>query len=556
MFCRFWLATCSKDHTSRLWHHSASGWQCKAVCTGHTEAVSALAISQFHATYASRKAFMITGAADRVIKKFSLPLHTFTTEGPSAKILSVFSARAHEKDINCIALSPNDQIAATASQDKLIKLWNTEDLSVLATLKGHKRGVWKVMFSPVDKVLLSCSGDRTMKLWSVVDYTQLRTIEGHSASVLNAIYVNYSTQIMSCAADGLVRLNTVKTGECEHTADEHADRVWALAALPMNMNSSLLGVENKGESGKVEEERLGTKFICSGGSDGRLVLWKDMTVEEEQKRIEEEEGRLVIEQQLNNHMSLKRYKQAIQAALSLNMSNKLLQIFTAILEEENTAVVLDRNNVNMFNTIWSKRLDQYVKEWSEDEIKKIVVLMKEWNANSRYCYICQILIHSLFRHAQCDKLMSLSEFKEALPALLAYTDRHYQRINRLSEASFLLEYVAGLASIPIAVIPNGSSQMAEESVVDNATEGILIAENSKSDQASPAKVGKVNLVSGSEDEQEEKGVAAEPTHDSLASDVEEAPATASKRKRTKKTLVEEPPTPDTRKSSRAKKARV
>lgn len=137
---------------------------------------------------------MVTGAGDKILKRWALPLHSFqsalssTTKKSSTAnaelkcwtITPSHNIRGHDNDINSIAISPNDSLIASGSHDKTIRLWNSEDLTTVATLKGHKRQVWKVLFSPIDKVLLSTSADRTMKLWSIVDYSCLKTFEGNS----------------------------------------------------------------------------------------------------------------------------------------------------------------------------------------------------------------------------------------------------------------------------------------------------------------------------------------------------------------------------------------
>jgi U3 small nucleolar RNA-associated protein 13 len=79
-----------------------------------------------------------------------------------------------------------------------------------------------------------------------------------------------------------VRLWTIRSGECENTFDEHENRVWALAVSP--------------DGGFV-----------SGGSDGKIVMWTDVTEAEERVRVEALEHTLLAEQQLNNDMKHKRY---------------------------------------------------------------------------------------------------------------------------------------------------------------------------------------------------------------------------------------------------------
>lgn len=258
----------------------------------HTDAIGAVMVSQKPAGYASKQAFVVTGATDKVLKKWPMPVHAFPgvvaaassgKKGP-VPLKSSHSVRAHEKDINCIAVPPNDSIIASASHDKTIRIWRASDLFALATLRGHKRGVWCIRFSPVDRELLSCSGDRTIKTWSLVDFSCTRSFEGHGASVLSVGYIREGQQIISTSTDGIVKLWTIRTGECEATMDEHEDRIWALATG-----------DGRGDA------------FFTGGSDSALQLWVDTTERVEAEQLKERERVLLMEQQMQNDIRDKKY---------------------------------------------------------------------------------------------------------------------------------------------------------------------------------------------------------------------------------------------------------
>ena len=97
-------------------------------------------------------------------------------------------------------------------------------------------------------------------------------------------------QLLSGSADGLIRLWTIRSGECEATFDRHANRIWAIAA---------------------SDNVCMDDMFLSGGSDSQIYLWRDVTVEEENKKLEKVEEMLVMEQGLMNDMRGKRYGKVI-----------------------------------------------------------------------------------------------------------------------------------------------------------------------------------------------------------------------------------------------------
>ena len=91
---------------------------------GHADAVGAVCISQRQATYQSKIAFMISGAGDKILKRWPLTDSTFVqtsvsmSSNESAEILKLgvsHNVRGHDKDINTLAVSPNDAMTASGT---------------------------------------------------------------------------------------------------------------------------------------------------------------------------------------------------------------------------------------------------------------------------------------------------------------------------------------------------------------------------------------------------------------------------------------------------------
>uniref|UniRef100_A0A672Z3B4 U3 small nucleolar RNA-associated protein 13 C-terminal domain-containing protein n=1 Tax=Sphaeramia orbicularis TaxID=375764 RepID=A0A672Z3B4_9TELE len=221
------FASCAKDRSVRVWQMDADSGQVHCVARGssHTNAVGSITCSRMTAS------FIVSGSQDCTVKVWDLPADLSTTGTDVYELTVRATEKAHDKDVNSVAVSPNDKLLASGSQDRTAKLWSLAgegSLSLLGVFRGHRRGVWAVCFSPVDQVLATSSADGTTKLWGLQDFSCLKTFEGHDASVLKVIFVSRGTQLLTSGSDGLVKLWTIKTNECVKTLDAHQDKVWGL----------------------------------------------------------------------------------------------------------------------------------------------------------------------------------------------------------------------------------------------------------------------------------------------------------------------------------------
>lgn len=291
-------------------------------------------------------------------------------------IKSLITRKAHESDINSIAVSPNDQLIASASQDKLIKLWDSKELQLLNTFKGHKRGIWSIEFSTIDKCLVSSSSDKTIKIWSLNDYSCLKTFEGHTGSVLKVSFISKGMQLISTGSDGLVKLWTIKTNECVNTFEKHEDKIWALAC------------KDDGDC------------IVTGGADSLLSIWNDKTELIHQEKEKEKETILLKQQELSNLLLSKEYRKAIAIAFELDQPYRILSIFKQLLfdsEEpaESKAIISD-----------------VIMNFDDKTLSKCLFYIRDWNTAISNVLLSQQILFFIFQSFPPAKLLKLPSFKQ------------------------------------------------------------------------------------------------------------------------------------------------
>ncbi|XP_031380718.1 transducin beta-like protein 3 [Punica granatum] len=381
----------SKDSSVRLW--DCDRRCCIGVGIGHMGAVAAVAFSK------RERKFFVSGSSDRTLKVWSLDDTSDGAEEP-ASLKAKAVVAAHDKDINSIAISPNDGLVCSGSQDRTACVWKLPDLVSVVVLRGHKRGIWSVEFSPVDKCVITASGDKTVKIWSIPDGSCLRTFEGHTSSVLRASFLTRGTQFVSCGADGLVKLWAVRTNECIATYDQHEDKVWAVA------------VGRK------------TEILATGGSDAIVNLWYDSTASDKEEAFRKEEEGVLKGLELDNAVADTDYTKAIQIAFELRRPHKLFELFAEICRKKEARELIERA----------------LSSLGKEDVNKLLEYAREWNTKPKMCHVAQSLLFEVFKIFPPSEIIKIKGIGELLEGLIPYSQRHFSRIDRLVRSTYLLDY--------------------------------------------------------------------------------------------------------------------
>jgi U3 small nucleolar RNA-associated protein 13 len=198
------IATGSKDSNIRLWN-SATG-KVLTVLTGHVEAITALCCCPSSNILFSGSTDLTWKAWD--LRKFFKALDKGINDAPCR---ALYTVKAHEKDINGLAISPNGIMLASASQDKHVKMWAASDGKLLHTCSGHKRGIWCVAFSTVDRILASGSADSCIRIWNTDTGECIKSLQVDSSAFdLSAALVYPET--FSQATSSVVRVAFMSAG--------------------------------------------------------------------------------------------------------------------------------------------------------------------------------------------------------------------------------------------------------------------------------------------------------------------------------------------------------
>ena len=289
------------------------------------------------------------------------------------------------------------------------KEWDVHSGETIGVLKGHKRGLWDITFCEYDKILATSSGDKLVKIWLLNDFTCQKTLEGHTNSVQRVHFINKSAQVISAGADGLVKVWDLKNEEALKTLDGHDNRIWAL---------------------DVQED--GEQYVTAD-ADGRITYWTDNSEELAAAESALAAEKVEQEQKLSNYINNNDWLNAFLLALTLDHPMRLYTVLKKSIGQQQDPEL----NLGLL------QIEETIAKLDNLQILKLFQRTREWNVNLKSFEVAQKLLKTLLQIFATERLMEIKGINTIIDGILAYSERHFGRVESVLEDSFMLDWVVG-----------------------------------------------------------------------------------------------------------------
>jgi len=180
----------------------------------------------------------------------------------------------HEGGVNTMALSYDEAILATGSDDHTVRLWTTmtDECECIGVLVGHEDYVNCVLIE--DTYVLSGSADKTIRKWDMATCSCVAVLEGHESTVNRIICTG--DFIFSSSYDRTARCWDFETCEFVREYRGHLRAVYPLLYIPApDDEESNPNPNNDDESSTFKED-----ILVTGSADFTAIAWSFETAEQ------------------------------------------------------------------------------------------------------------------------------------------------------------------------------------------------------------------------------------------------------------------------------------
>ena len=74
-------------------------------------------------------------------------------------------------------------------------------------------------------------------------------------------------------------------------------------------------------------------------------------------------------------------------------------------------------------------------------LKQCLEYIRDWNTNAKHCEEAQLLLRMILERYSPQRIASIPGVSSLLEAIEAYSIRHFHRLQKLHQASYVVDYV-------------------------------------------------------------------------------------------------------------------
>ena len=163
----------------------------------------------------------------------------------------------HSSSVNSVAFSPSNQLLASGSSDKSIKVFNILKQSLEHEFTGHTNSVQSVMFNRSSHLIVSGSSDNSIIIWNLYSKSIEFQLKGHNSGINVVCFDKDSKYIAS--ASNCIKIWSVDEQKELFTLVNDSNFYYSLAFSP------------------------NTQYIAGGNSENTLIIWNLLNKQEEMR---------------------------------------------------------------------------------------------------------------------------------------------------------------------------------------------------------------------------------------------------------------------------------
>uniref|UniRef100_K3WQG2 U3 small nucleolar RNA-associated protein 13 C-terminal domain-containing protein n=1 Tax=Globisporangium ultimum (strain ATCC 200006 / CBS 805.95 / DAOM BR144) TaxID=431595 RepID=K3WQG2_GLOUD len=447
------LVTAGRNLLLRLW--DLDTFTCLRTIKAHDTPVLAM---DFDPT----GTLLATGGSDRAVKVFDIE-----------KGYCTHNFRRHSGIVTLVKFHPDAKRLqlVSCSDDSTVRIWDLYSQKEFACIQDHMSPATCVTFSTDGYTMLTAGRDRVVNFWDLRNNALRQTVVIHEAiegiQVLPSAFKSVSSKqqdddaiyFVAAGERGLLQLWCATGSSCNtvFTQKPESDSL-KYTGLLLNASRKELMAISADQNFLVFNEHLARTTQIIGFNDDILNLKyisnadgtpsKQIAVATNSDQI-----RLINRETLSCEL-LSGHTDIVMAlavspdgkwliAFELGHPNRLLQILRDLLEgprHKDEPVLPGGAPIDPDVFVPEDIFAQVITSLDDEQLKTLLDWVRDWNTNAKHSAICQVLISSMLRELPPAKLKTLDSMGKTLEALIAYSERHFQRIDRMLQKSYLVDF--------------------------------------------------------------------------------------------------------------------